>query len=85
MRMSAFEENMLFVLHSILSVTEITNRRNIVIPSGLIYFQGMNTKAKSGHAADNVLWQIQVKVFGQNVRGIRDVGRLRWKSRPVVV
>ena len=32
-----------------------------------------------------MLWQIQVKIFGQNVKRIRNLDRLRCESTPVAI
>eukprot|EP00983_Pelagomonas_calceolata_P077337 1153815-Pelagomonas_calceolata.AAC.3 len=54
MEMSAFEKKVLFTLHITLGITSLTSRGNSVISCGLLDFQGMDTKAKLSHTADNV-------------------------------
>eukprot|EP00983_Pelagomonas_calceolata_P027880 874712-Pelagomonas_calceolata.AAC.1 len=54
MGMSAFEKNVLLILHIILSITQITGGGNSIIPCGLLDFQNMDTKVKSSHTADDV-------------------------------
>eukprot|EP00983_Pelagomonas_calceolata_P074886 1152751-Pelagomonas_calceolata.AAC.5 len=67
MGMSAFENKVLLILHIILGYKGFTmvaysprlwlmaaGRENSIIPRGLLNFQGMDTKAKSSHTADDV-------------------------------
>eukprot|EP00983_Pelagomonas_calceolata_P026966 847493-Pelagomonas_calceolata.AAC.2 len=43
---SAFENSMLFILHIILGITEITGRRNSAMPCGLLNLKHRDTKLK---------------------------------------
>eukprot|EP00983_Pelagomonas_calceolata_P017695 556366-Pelagomonas_calceolata.AAC.1 len=45
----------------------------------------MDTKVKSSHTADDVFGQIQVEIFGQNIRRICNMCRLGWESTPVMI
>eukprot|EP00983_Pelagomonas_calceolata_P022202 698183-Pelagomonas_calceolata.AAC.1 len=72
---SALIKNMLFILHTVMDITEVTGRRNCIIHEAC-NFQSMDMETETGHASTTCL--------GKS-RGMRDMRVLCWKCTPVMI
>eukprot|EP00983_Pelagomonas_calceolata_P014924 473924-Pelagomonas_calceolata.AAC.1 len=86
--MIAIEVNMLFILHIILGITEITGRRKSVMPCGLLNFKGMDScrtrRQNWATLRTTRLGMSKYRYLGRK-RGICDMRVLGWESTPVMI
>eukprot|EP00983_Pelagomonas_calceolata_P056515 1144615-Pelagomonas_calceolata.AAC.1 len=77
--------NKLFILDIIISLTKVTLWERPVIPSCCLIMKGVNTKSKSSHAANDIMWEVEEHVFGETVGRMHNRGPVCRRSAPLVI
>eukprot|EP00983_Pelagomonas_calceolata_P020905 656977-Pelagomonas_calceolata.AAC.1 len=79
------EEDMLFILDTIISLTKVAVWGRPVIPSCCLIGKGVNTESKSSHAANDIMGEVKEHVCGETIRRMHNQGLFSRRSAPLVI
>eukprot|EP00983_Pelagomonas_calceolata_P021606 677057-Pelagomonas_calceolata.AAC.1 len=74
------DEDMLFILDTIISLIKVAIWGRPVIPSCCLIVRDVNTESKSSHAAIDIMGEAKENVFGETIRRTHNQGPFSSRS-----
>jgi hypothetical protein len=83
--MRAVKNGMLFILDTIISLTQITSWGGPGAPRCGFKAKSVNTQSKTGNTANDMSWEVKEHVFGKAVRRVGNASLFSGKCAPPIV